>query len=95
MESPGILNPKPSLSEKGKYHSHILNVTAVLIYGLNLFFGFEVPLPLTPLQTPAVLSLLTIEAHLVTEKLLTFWWSLSRHMITTQNTPDSMCLYGI
>lgn len=90
MESPGILNPKPSLSEKGKYHSHTLNATAALIYRLNLLFCFKVPLPLTSLQTPATLSLLTIEAHLVMEKLFNFWCSLSRHMITTQNTPDSM-----
>lgn len=73
METPGILNPKPILCEKGKYHSHTLYVTAALIDRLNLLFCFKVLLPLTPLQTPAALSLLTIEAHLVTEKLLTFW----------------------
>lgn len=76
METPGILNPKPSLSEKGKYHSHTLNVTAALIYRFKLIFCFEVLLPLTPLQTPEVMSLLTIEAHAVMENLLTLWCSL-------------------
>lgn len=93
METPGILNPKPSLSEKGKYYSHTFKVTAALIYSLKLPFCFEVILPLTPLQTPAALSLLTIEVRIVTEKLLTFWCSLSRHMISIQNTPDCTCLY--
>lgn len=67
METPGILNPKPSLSEKGKYQSHTLNATAALIYRLKLLFCCKVLLPLTPLQTPASLTLLTTEAHIVME----------------------------
>lgn len=39
METPGILNPKQSLNEKGKYHSHTFNATAALIYRLIFFWS--------------------------------------------------------